>query len=118
MAARSLKPIQDTGIISMIYPLITTRSSFGTSDCLCVRPADELLKVLEWHGAYIHDGDPVKSAHVPRRLYAGHVGQFQKAFWRCANTKAPLLRLAGLEVRELFTARVVNQHITWRPVQC
>lgn len=96
--------------------MIVAGSLSGASDRLCIRPPNQLLKVIDRHGADINDCDPVKSGHVPGWLDARHVGQLQEAFRSCANTETPLFRLAGLEVSELFAACIVNKHIARRPV--
>lgn len=83
----------------------------GACDRPSIRPRNQLLKVVGRNGTDIYDSDPVKSGHVPGRFDAGYVGKLQEALRGCANAETPHFRFAGLEIRKLPAARIVDEYV-------
>src|SRR4051794_29661070 len=96
---------------SGLLPLRKAHERFG------IGPCNQFLKVIGWNRVDIHDCDPTEPGHVTGWLDARDVRQLQEAFRGGADTEAPLLRLAGLEIGELFAANTVGENVARRTEQ-
>jgi hypothetical protein len=95
-----------------------TLSGFAErAECFAIRARKQFDKISRGKTIDVSDGYPMKSTHLSGRLYARHACQFQEAIGRDSDAEAPLLRLAGLEISEVFFVNRVGEHVAWRTMK-
>lgn len=93
-----------------------SRFPFRPCDRACIRPRDQLLKMIFRDGAHVDDRNPVISGQVAGRLDTRNIRQRQEQVRRHANAESPSFRLTCLEVRELPPSGVENKHVAGRVI--